>query len=129
MNIPTDIQDLGDHFDYEGYYPGSKAHCLIKVNGNAVICTQAPDNEGLSITNGAEKIATEVCRQHRIPFNQLVWIEHYIHSGNDRHLDPMERPTWDFVTFDIQGDHLAHPRWRHAGPYRAMQVFANGGPL
>lgn len=107
---------LGERFDYLGFCKCA-SHCYIRINGNTVICTEAPDNHGTSITNMAESIATSVSQKYHIPWNRLVWIEHYV----DRGIDPQE--TFDFVTFDYDGQSLHHPRWKHAGKEAAMKAF------
>lgn len=121
----------GKRFDYHGYY-GGEAHCLILRNGHTVICTQPWDNQGLSITNGAEDIATAVCKAHDIPLDQLVWIEHYIHleKGNLEH--SFDRVIFQSIThephlplFDLQdrGMHLRHPAWKYMEPKDAETLF------
>ena len=90
---------MSERFDYEGYHK-CKSHCLIEIHKHekctVVIATEADDNEGTSVTNMAEHIATEVCKAHEIPMLQLVWIEHYSHeSFRSRDRDE----TWDLATF------------------------------
>ena len=42
-----------------------------------ILCTELATNPGQSITNAAEQLATAACRRFAIPFNKLIWIEHY----------------------------------------------------
>ena len=42
------------------------------------IVTELPENQGLSVTNGAERIATLVCKKHGIHPDRYVQIEHYL---------------------------------------------------
>lgn len=116
LDAPMEEFNAGERFDYLGYGKCA-SHCYIRINGNKVICTEAPDNPGTSITNLAEGIATLVCRDRGIPFHKLIWIEHYI----DRGIEPQE--TFDFVTFTIDGDRLVHPQWKYAGKEAAMKAF------
>jgi hypothetical protein len=60
-----------------------------------VICTELPNNSGMSITNAAEQIAAEVIMGHRLP-TPLVWIEHY-EDGAGGMLE--DRATFDLVLF------------------------------
>lgn len=113
----VDMAEWGTVFEYEGLWNG-RNHCYIKVHGNAVICTEAPDNHGTSITNAAEKIATKVCHEFGIPRGELIWIEHYIHEGNDEIGE-----TFDLVTFSEAEGKLVHPQWKHAGKDAAMRLF------
>lgn len=127
----VDLSAWGSKFAYQGYH-GCDSHCLLKVQGNVVIATEAPDNEGTSITNMAEDIATQVCRAHDIPLEKLVWIEHYFHESL-----PDIGETFDLVTFEISdephfgdpdgGKHLRHPNWKHLGKEGAEELF--GSPL
>jgi hypothetical protein len=73
----------------------------LPVEGSAardeavVICTELKDNPGMSVTNAAERIASEVISFHRLP-TPLVWIEQH----EDRH-------TFDLVTFEsYEVEHL-----------------------
>ncbi len=38
-----------------------------------VVCSELPDNRGMSVTNAAERIAAEVIKRHKLP--APVWIE------------------------------------------------------
>jgi hypothetical protein len=60
-----------------------------------VICTELPANEGMSVTDAAERIAGEVIDFHRLP-TPLVWIEHFEDGARGTPEDPH---TFDMVTF------------------------------
>lgn len=122
----------GSRFDYQGYH-GCDSHCWIKINGNVVIATEAWDNEGTSVTNMAEDIATTICKQHGIPLDKVVWIEHYI---DDEYQGPKHR--FDIVNFDIMDEprwgmiedgskYLRHPHWAFLPNEKAQEFF--GEPL
>ena len=36
-----------------------------------------PENEGTSVTNMAEQLATQICQEFDIEPKHLIWIEHY----------------------------------------------------
>ena len=57
-----------------------------------VIATELKDNEGMSITNSAERIAGEVISFHRLP-TPLVGIEHYEDGARGTPEDPTPS-TW-----------------------------------
>lgn len=107
----------GERFNYTGYF-GAPAHCYIKRNGNTILCTESPENEGTSVTNAAENIATAACKEYEIPFDELVWIEHYVNLSGT-FADEKDGETFDQVFFQVDGDHLAHPKWRHIGRVEA----------
>ncbi len=60
-----------------------------------VVCTELPNNPGMSVTNAAERIAAEVIVGHRLP-TPLVWIEHYEEGSRGT---PEDRATFDLVLF------------------------------
>ena len=41
-----------------------------------VVATEVEDNPGASITNAAEKCASQVCEHFEIHPSRLVWVEH-----------------------------------------------------
>ena len=54
--------------------------CRVRIyrpdeDGDApvVVCSELPDNRGMSVTNAAERIAAEVLKRHGLPVP--VWIE------------------------------------------------------
>ena len=68
-------------YEFKGYR-GCASRCDIRINKVGrhqvvVLATELPDNPGTSITNMAEDLAREICVKNSIPFDQLVWIEHY----------------------------------------------------
>ena len=93
---------MAERFGYKGY--GSiPSFCYIDIhrteNFTVVIATEPDYDEegaGTSVTNYAEHIATEVCKQYNIPQEKLVWIEHY-----DRKRTTLReaRETWDLCAF------------------------------
>jgi hypothetical protein len=75
-----------------------------------VICTEARDNPGQSVTNAAEQIAAEVITNHPEIFDPFivsplpgvtydkpfVWVEHYTDGARGT---PEDRATFDLVEF------------------------------
>ena len=94
---------MSERFDYEGFHK-IPSFCYVEIHKNenfTVVVATEPDYDeegaGTSITNRAEFIATEVCKQYEIPQEKLVWIEHYEHKSfhsRDR------EETWDLVAFN-----------------------------
>jgi hypothetical protein len=81
----------------------------LPVEGSAardeavVICTELPDNPGMSITQAAERIAGEVISFHRLP-TPLVWVGHYEDGARGT---PQDSHTFDLVTFSsYEGEYL-----------------------
>lgn len=125
----------GDRTEYAGYYGGT-AHCLVLVNGSTVICTQPWDNDGLSVTNGAEDIATKVCHARGISMDKLTWIEHYIGYNSKGKLEHR----FDLVVFEVisaephigRPDGLPHfrrPKWSYLEPLAAEKLFGCPIPI
>ncbi len=112
----ADMRQWGTRFDYKGY-GGCACHCYIKVSGTVVLCTEAPDNEGTSITNMAVGIAQLVCTAYGIPLDQLTWIEHYLpeefSDGNE---------SFDLVNFEILGG-FRNPEWSRLEADAALKML------
>lgn len=112
--------NVGEKFVYTGFH-GCDCFCYIRRNGNVVLCTEAHDNPGTSITNMAEGVATQVCRALDIPLDKLVWIEHYAGMSSE------PRETFDLVTFEIVNDapggRFAHPKWKSSSLETAMRLL------
>lgn len=105
---------------------GKRALCRIRLvahEGRVVcICTEVPDNPGMSVTNQAEHIAT-IVRQRYCPQQELLWIEQYPyhrleglsvsgtqHDGTVLKVDDH----FSFVTFTWDAHHQRYrnPEWR-----------------
>ena len=88
-----------DSFQYHDCW-GRLGACAIEAlklrDGRVtVIATELRDNPGMSITNAAEYVATELCQYLGVDPVHLVWIEHYGYPA------PAGFPkrTYDLVTF------------------------------
>ncbi len=106
-------------YPFRGYWGGA-AVCHIAIYDHAgtvvVICTEAPDNPGTSITNMAEHIATDVARIYQLAQEPFVWIEHYDDRSDPIALKHAIRRTkgesFDRVEFRRRGTQLSEPDWR-----------------
>lgn len=104
-----------DDFAYPNYWNG-ETFCFLEVwkdqEGNAaVICTERNENEGTSVTNQCETIASLVIEQFHLDIRRTQWIEHY----PDRHsksYDSSYDEQFDIVTFQkILEKPERLPRW------------------
>lgn len=110
---------------------GHEGRCYVQVyeprGGDLpiVIACEMSQNPGPSITNAAAAVATQVWRQ-LLPHARegLRWIELY-KDGQGGETEPAER--FAEVTFDLDGDALHSPRWRHIA--RADVERLIGGPV
>lgn len=118
-------------FDYRGYW-NCESHCTLEIHGNLVIVTEADDNQGTSITNIAEHLATRVCHQFQIDPLKLVWIEHYPERGHEWMHKPITK-SWDFVTFqqiaeaDDGASRLMKPIWNRITPDKVKELIEARG--
>ena len=105
-------------FRYAGLH-GREAHCTMHLIVNTmtgaafVLVTERDDNPGASVTNCAERIATQLLSKCPVidPY-KIVWVEHYPERGDPR--DPLP-PSWDrvFFTWDPVMHVFRSPAWRH----------------
>jgi len=63
-------------YKYKGYWQ-QESHCYLERYNNIVLATEVADNPGTSITNMADNLATQVCKDFKIHPSNVVWIEHY----------------------------------------------------
>jgi hypothetical protein len=99
-------------FHYLGYgtHPST---CRLRLydgpKGKVAIVSQMEGDQGTSVTNAAEDIASKVCREFSLNHGEVTWVEHYEHTG--------EQETFDQVEFGISygrpNNTLANPRWSH----------------
>ena len=76
--------------------------CDIKVyrkRGQVfVFATELAGNMGTSITNWAEQLATQFCRENSISPHQLVWVEHY--PARHRQVETYDQVVFDWNWYD-----------------------------
>jgi hypothetical protein len=92
----------GYMYPFRGYW-GHPAHCHIAVYEHAgntiVIATELDSNDGTSITNMAEYLATDVWHELGTPpLEQFIWIERYPDRAFFRGR-PELKESFDLVTF------------------------------
>ena len=109
-------------YEYAGLH-SCESRCGLTIHRRSdglvvVVARELEDNPGTSVTNAAEVIATQVCRENAISPHRLVWVEHYAKRGSA--LNPME-PTWDRVTFDFDWEQAAF-RWPVWSPLTGRAV-------
>ena len=89
------------------------AHCRLRIYDNdagaVVILSELADNTGISVTNAAEELATEIARLHRLTPDTTTWIEHYDRNSY-RHADDMQE-TFDDITFTWRNGAAHAPQW------------------
>ena len=104
------------NFKASNGYPSS---CDLTIYREIQLVVVSETGEGMSVTNAAETIATEIVRQYELDPQRLLYVEHYPES---------QRPSpygesYDLVTF-IWGDHGAYsPTWRHMPPAEFNEVL------
>lgn len=111
----------GDRYAYYGF-GGCDCHCYLKVRGNVVLCTEPDDNEGTSVTNMAEALATWVCKDYSIKMEDLTWIECY--PQDSQSFSHRDEDSFDLVSFTIvdrpspygrmTGKRFVNPKWTPA---------------
>lgn len=106
-------------YEYTGYH-GCFSVCDLEIHKNLVICSSRADNKGTSITNMAEQLATDICKQFDITARDLIWIEHY-REEQDARGHVWREETFSLVCFNLTGGGIlsqnekafefSNPRW------------------
>ena len=114
-----------------------------------VICTEPPDNPGMSNTDAAEQIAAEVLENHPHVFDPFalasiaglsydkpfVWIEHYEDGARGTPSDSASFNLVEFSHYEVRGElragqwakEIGSPSWKPLD--RATVEALVGGPL
>ena len=117
-------------YHYKGYR-GCASRCDILINKQGdqvvVLATELTDNPGTSITNMAEDLAREICVKNSIPFNRLVWIEHYPERRSPL-IGLVSEATYDRVEFvSDRGTYLRNPSWTRISREDVDALMAQDG--
>lgn len=102
--------------DFKGV-GGCDSRCLIRVykgvgrdlGMTVVIATQLVEDQGTSITDWAEHLATEIARKHSISPNRLIWIEHYPEGRGPHGVEGEEH--YRRAAFEADGRELREPEF------------------
>lgn len=122
-------QTLDTLHHYKGYGAGD-AVCRLRVyeepgKPTIVIVTELPENAGTSVTNRAERLATQVWQMLERPAEGMVWVEHYPESGRGRKV--WEQEHFSLVTFSETMQGFRKPEWK-ALPKEEVEALV-GQPL
>lgn len=114
---------------YSGYHGNEKnAVCQVRIyhvkKQRIVILTQLPENEGLSVTNGVEKIATEVQQIYSLR-SDTIWLEHYLDDCAYYELsDPRDQGEhFSIVSFELSNGNFSRPRWKRLSIEDALRLI------
>ena len=133
---------FGGRFEYAGFH-GCASWCRLEIwdapgQPPVVIVTNPLEDNGTSVTNMAEGLATLVCRRFGLEPRALIWIECYERAGDDErvgdewaisHFSPhTKRSEFIRVFFQVSPeDVLTDPEWQPFGLVQAETLV--GHPL
>ena len=121
---------------YKGYH-GVKSVCYLRLykprepRPAIAIFTELESNEGTSITNRIEVLATMAWEFIQKPENPPEVIEHYTNRGvHNPHTDRWQFPEqFDLLEFDRKPDHsFEKPRWRRIPRAAVEQLIEQSFP-
>lgn len=111
------MEQLVDTNNYEfTAATGVKAVCGLRIvrdgEQTIVVLTELPENRGMSVTNAAEEIATQVRREFGLDPDQTLWIEHYPEQQVAYHGRPLrEKATYDEIIYTWDDYQASEPEW------------------
>ena len=94
--------------DYRAHN-GFPSSCLITVYRDIPLVIASETGVGMSVTNAAELIATEVVNRCNLDSTRLLFIEHYPKSQRPKPYGE----SFDLVTFTWDGTTARNPAWRN----------------
>ena len=106
---------------YRGYH-GCPSKCGVAIyeptfpgEPYVAVYTELEENEGTSITNATETIATGIWEFLERPDDEIVFVEHWPDRNVNGWRDPILQEHWDRVTFQAVKGGFARPKWRRIG--------------
>lgn len=93
--------------------------CLITFYPNIPLVIASETGVGMSVTNAAETIATEVVKRCAIDPGKLLFVEHYPESQRPKPYGE----SFDLVTFTWDGTTARNPDWRRLPPDEFEQIL------
>ena len=99
-----------ERVNYRGYFRYD-AHCYVEIRRgpehSLLMITEAPDNQGTSVTNCAEGLASMLMHQYKLDPARTTYLERYLYDGAG------EPELIDSVAFQWNKDNRAsQPVWR-----------------
>jgi hypothetical protein len=95
-------------FEYKPFPHHRLARCRVRLyehdGQQVVVATEIDGNPGMSVTNAAEDIATQLVTDYGLDIERLVWIEHYCYPDEDH--------KFDLVRFTWEDGKASDPQWR-----------------
>lgn len=74
-------KQLDTRHHYKPPWSGIHARCRLRIyvhnQQTVVLLTELPDNPGMSVTNWAAELATDIATRYKLDPNKTIWIEHY----------------------------------------------------
>lgn len=111
---------INKKYHYKGYH-NCNSVCGLTIIGNTVIVTELNENQGTSITNMAEDLATKICKEFNILPENLVWIERYSEDPTS-FSKRLREGTYDLVSFDFKNGEFSHPTWKNISEDQFVQI-------
>ena len=90
-----------------------------------VVCTEMPDNPGVSTTNCADEIFAAIVQDYQLEPERVVWIEH--HHPRPFLIYGQASDTYARVIFYENGHKLDKPQWQYLSGEELS--FLTGGAL
>ncbi|GAB3963590.1 hypothetical protein GCM10028805_66150 [Spirosoma harenae] len=94
------------HFKASNGYTGS---CDLIIYRKIQLVIVSETGEGMSVTNAADTIATEIVKRYGLDPKRMLYIEHWPgHQGFATYIE-----TYDLVTFTWNKYGASSPAWKH----------------
>ena len=101
--------------------------CRVRIYGanpyTIIVLSELAENPGVSVTNAAAAIATEIARTYMIDLDTTIWIEHYgafSYKGGD--LDE----TFDRITFTWRNRTASNAEWKRLTADELHELLPDG---
>jgi hypothetical protein len=101
--------------------------CRVRIYGanpyTIIVLSELAENPGVSVTNAAAAIATEIARIYMIDLDTTIWIEHYgafSYKGGDCD------ETFDRITFTWRNRTASNAEWKRLTADELHELLPDG---
>ena len=101
--------------------------CRVRIYGanpyTIIVLSELAENPGVSVTNAAAAIATEIARNYMIDLDTTIWIEHYgafSYKGGDCD------ETFDRITFTWRNRTASNAEWKRLTADELHELLPDG---
>lgn len=116
ISLRISMEQYRLEFKASNGYPSA---CQVTLYRDIQLVVVSETGEGMSVTNAAERIATEVVKLYGLDPKRMLFVEHYPESQRPKPYGE----SYDLVTFTWGKYGAYSPTWRHLPPSEFNEIL------